>query len=83
MSGTPVFDFVIFDEVDNIKCVIEYDGKQHFTAVKRWGGEKKLKRVQEIDIFKNRYCVTNNIKITRIPYTELNKLNKNYIKDLL
>jgi len=83
MNGTPIFDFAIFDESNCIKYIIEYDGKQHFKPAKKWGGEKKFKRQQEIDKFKNNYCKINNIKIIRIPYTELNKINKKYIENLL
>lgn len=83
MNGTPIFDFAVFDEINNIKCIIEYDGEQHFKPAKKWGGEKKFKRQKEIDKFKTNYCNTNNIKIIRIPYTELNKINKNYIENLL
>lgn len=83
INGTPIFDFIIFDELNNIKCVIEYDGLQHFKSVKRWGGEARLKRQYEIDEFKNNYCYNSNIKIIRIPYTELKKINKEYIINLL
>jgi len=82
MNGTPIFDFVIF-EINNIKCIIEYDGEQHFKAVKRWGGVERLNRQKEIDEFKNKYCLDNNIKMIRIPYTELKNINKEYIKNLL
>lgn len=82
-NGTPIFDFVIFDELNNIKSVIEYDGEQHFKAIKKWGGMKRLKRQQEIDKFKDNYCYKNDIKIIRIPYTEFKNINTEYIKNLL
>lgn len=82
-NGTPIFDFVIFDDFNNIKSIIEYDGEQHFKSIKKWGGDDKLKRQQEIDIIKNNFCVINNIKLVRISYTELNKIDNNYIKNLL
>ena len=81
-NGVPIFDFAIFDN-KNIKCIIEYDGEQHFKAVKKWGGIERLKRQQEIDKFKNNYCYKNNIKIIRIPYTEIKNINIEYIKRLL
>ena len=83
INGTPIFDFIIFGESNNIKCIIEYDGIQHFKSVKKWGGDNRLKRQQEIDEFKNNYCNINDIRIVRIPYTELKKINKEYIINLL
>lgn len=82
-NGTPSFDFVLYDEYNNVKTIIEYDGLQHFKAVKRWGGIKRLERQQKIDKFKNNYCGENNIKMIRVPYTDLKKINIEYIKNLL
>lgn len=83
VNGVPIFDFAIFDDTKNIKYIIEYDGEQHFKAIKKWGGIERLKRQQEIDKFKNNYCYKNNIKIIRIPYTEIKNINIEYIKNLL
>jgi len=82
-NGTPIFDFVIFDYYNDIKYIIEYDGEQHFKAVRRWGGIERLNKQKEIDEFKNNYCRDNNMKMIRIPYTELKNINKEYIKNLL
>ena len=57
MNGTPIFDFVIFNEINNIKCILEYDGEQHFKPAKKWGGEKRFKRQLEIDEFKKLYKI--------------------------
>ena len=81
-NGTPKFDFVLFEN-DKIKQIIEYDGEQHFKIVKRWGGIKRFERQQKIDNFKNDYCKDNNIEMIRIPYTELKKINNEYIKEKL
>ena len=54
-------------------CCIEIDGRQHFTPVSRFGGEKAFERLQKNDKIKNNYCVKNNIKMIRIKYNrELN-----------
>jgi len=35
-----IFDFVIFDNQNNIKKCIEYNGEQHYKPVELFGGEK-------------------------------------------
>lgn len=82
-GGVPIFDFAIYDNSNNIKSIIEYDGEQHFKAVKRWGGINRLIQQQKVDEFKNDFCKKSNIKMIRIPYTELKNINQNYIKNLL
>ena len=80
-NGVPIFDFAIFDENNDLKLIIEYDGLQHFKPVKAWGGEKRFIEQQKIDNFKNEYCMKNNIRLLRIKYDELDKINHNYIKE--
>lgn len=58
------------------KTVIEFDGKQHFEAVKYFGGAENLRKQQERDKQKDEFCARNNIKVLRIPYTEQNNINK-------
>lgn len=58
------------------KIVIEFDGKQHFEAVKYFGGAENLRKQQERDKQKDEFCARNNIKVLRIPYTEQNNINK-------
>lgn len=48
---------------------IEYDGEQHFRAVKFFGGQKGLIERQEHDHQKDQYCKDHQIKLIRIPYT--------------
>jgi len=49
---------------------IEFDGRQHFESVINFGGEEQLKKTQQNDKIKNKYCKENNIKLLRIKYTE-------------
>ena len=63
------FDFAILNEDDSIKCLIEFDGKQHFEMVEFFGEESYIRTKQNDDI-KNKYCETNNIKLIRISYNE-------------
>ena len=74
------FDFAILDNQNNIKYIIEYDGKQHFNATEYFGGEEQLKITQQNDIIKNNWCNKNNIPLIRIPYTKYNNLT---IQDLI
>lgn len=71
------FDFYL----PKYNCCIEYDGIQHFIQQdKRWIRED-LHQIQYRDEIKNLYCQNNNIHLIRIPYTELNKINKDYLLD--
>lgn len=69
------FDFAIFNNDDSLKCLIEFDGIQHFKAVERFGGEEKFKIQQERDANKNKYCKEHGIRLIRIPYYDQNKLD--------
>jgi hypothetical protein len=60
------FDFYL----PNCNTCIEYDGRQHFEIVERFGGEKELKRRQENDKIKTDYCLKNHIRLIRIRYWE-------------
>lgn len=70
------FDFAIFDEYNKLKCLIEYDGIQHFEET-NWNLEQNQLR----DKIKDKYCLLNNIPLIRIPYTDYNKMDINYLKE--
>lgn len=60
--------------------LIEYDGEQHYKE--GFGkGPEYLKEVQQNDKIKNQYAIDHNIKLIRIPYTDYDKINYNYIID--
>lgn len=71
------FDFAIFKD-DLLECLVEYDGEQHFRPYRFQDNQLmeyvKFKKVQERDEIKNNYCKDNNIKLVRIPYTNLNNI---------
>lgn len=67
------FDFAIFEK-DRLKCLIEYDGIQHFQDT-NFGLEKNQFR----DNIKDNYCKQNNIKLIRIPYTDFEKISVEYL----
>ena len=60
------FDFFL----PHHNIIIEYDGEQHYSPIKSWGGEKNLKNIKKRDSIKNLWCANNNIKIIRIRYDE-------------
>lgn len=68
------FDFAIFRE-EQLFCLIEYDGKQHFEPVDFFGGAKAFEETIIRDKIKNSYCEINSIPLIRvsykIPYSEL------------
>lgn len=66
-GGTPRFDFALFDEKNNIICLIEYDGRQHQTYDKNWKmSYDDFKNLQDIDLLKTQYCKNNNIDLIRL-----------------
>ena len=40
-KSTLPFDFAIFYPTGQIKCLIEYDGEQHFEFIKHWHGDEE------------------------------------------
>lgn len=61
------FDFALFDG-DKLKCLIEYDGEQHFKEKSAVYFRESLEERQYYDALKNDYCAKNNINLIRIPY---------------
>ena len=76
-GGALRYDFAIFGEKNNLVCLIEYDGEQHFKSVEVFGGNEEFEKRKKHDEIKNNYCKEHNIPLLRIPYTEyLNIPNK-------
>lgn len=79
-NGTPLrFDFAVFDDDGNLDFLIEYQGRQHYEAVSKFGGNKGLYQQQYNDKHKRRFCALNNITLIEIPYTEENLISYDYI----
>lgn len=73
------FDFYI----SNLNCCIEYDGEQHFYSGTGWNTSENLMITQQRDRIKNEYCLKHNIRLIRIPYTQLSNINKDFIQNIL
>lgn len=70
-GGLLDFDFAIFDN-DQIKYLIEFNGKQHYEPVEFYGGIERFKKQQEHDKRKQEYCIKHNIILIEIPYNYKN-----------
>lgn len=57
-GGTPRFDFAIFKD-NQLYCLIEYHGEQHYDVFSSWYSEE----YQERDKLKEQYCKSKNIKL--------------------
>ena len=69
------FDFYL----PTYKTVIEYDGKQHYYPIDFFGGIEMFTQREKNDLIKNQFCLHNNIKMIRLPYT----LTKEEIKEII
>ena len=70
------FDNAILDNNNNLKCLIEYQGIQHYEQVEYFGGEEKFKLQQIRDKIKYNYCKEHNIPLLIIPYWEFDNMEK-------
>jgi hypothetical protein len=79
-NGVPLrFDFAVFDDDGNIDFLLEYQGKQHYEAVGKFGGKRGLFQQQFNDNMKRDYCLSHNIKLIEIPYLDENLISFDYI----
>ena len=65
------FDFYIQD----YNIIIEFDGKQHFDE-SHFFSHTETSTVKYHDQIKNEYCQRKNISLIRIPYWEINQIDK-------
>lgn len=72
------FDFLVLLK-DQPLIVIEYQGEQHYKSIKFF--KSSLEQYQERDNLKRQYCEEHDIIMIEIPYWDLNKINKDYIKE--
>ena len=64
------FDFYL----PKYEMCIEFDGLQHYKPVSYFGGADGFKKSKKRDKVKDEWCLKNNIKLLRIKYNEINKI---------
>lgn len=75
------FDFAIFEN-EELSCLIEYQGRQHYEESFVFDGSAdSFELRQQRDNIKRNYCYKNGIKLIEIPYTDLDKISWNYLKE--
>ncbi len=67
------YDFMI--NVHGEMVLIEFDGIQHYEPVNFFGGIEKFKKQQIRDKKKTDFCNQNKIRLIRIPYWEVEKID--------
>lgn len=58
------FDFYL----PEYNTCIEYDGKQHYKPIEKWGGMDNLIKIKKNDKIKNDFCSEKGIKLVRLNY---------------
>ena len=61
------FDFAIFDDDGDLQCLIEFNGRQHYQSVSKFGGQRGVHRQKYNDNLKRQYCLKHNYKLISIP----------------
>lgn len=84
-SGTKYNTIVneISDKNNTLYCLIECQGHEHQIPVSFWGGEEKFKKRIKYDKLKKDYCFLHKIPLYYIPYQDYNKIDKQYLYNLL
>jgi len=70
------YDFAVYDNKNQLKVLIEFDGQQHFKVINHWGGEESFKQRQNYDIIKNNYAKNHKIPLLRINYKDILKIDE-------
>ncbi len=73
------FDFACFAEDGSLDFLIEAQGRQHYTSVSKFGGQRGVSRQKYNDTQKRKYCLDHNIKLITIPYYDEPKITYEYI----
>ena len=74
------FDIGVYNNSNQLICLIEYDSEIHFHFNKFFHKTKSnFNKRRGYDRIKNEYCLRKNIPLIRIPYTHYNSLK---IEDL-
>lgn len=79
-SGKPLrFDFAVYDDEGELDFLIEYQGKQHYEPVAKFGGNRGLYQQRYNDRLKRRFCALKGITLVEVPYTDEHIVSYDYI----
>lgn len=73
------FDFYLPD----FQIFIEYQGQQHYESTGFPGGKERFERQIKNDEIKRKYCKEKKYILFEIPYTDYEKINKEYLQNLI
>ena len=66
------FDFYI----PSMRCLIEFDGQQHYQPLKFFGGQEAYESLKINDKIKSDYCEENYINLIRIRYDQIDHIHE-------
>ncbi|MFW6377395.1 MAG: hypothetical protein ACOCZ5_01990 [bacterium] len=75
------FDFAIFKN-EKLYKLIEYQGRQHYSPYKYFGGKEGFEYQKHRDEIKRIYCEENNIDLIEIPYWDFDNIEDILNKEL-
>lgn len=73
------FDFAVFDDDGHLDFLIEYQGKQHYQPVSKFGGNRAFYQQKYNDNQKRRFCALKGLTLIEIPYTDEDIITYDYI----
>lgn len=73
------FDFAVFKN-NQLHCLIEYNGQQHYEATSGWNSTEHLLRLQAHDFIKQEYCKKYNLKLIIISYLDYENITWDYLE---
>lgn len=68
--------------IPKYNCFIEFNGMQHYTPIRHFGGERKFKKQQERDLVLRQYCERHKIKLIEISYLDYDNIETILSKEL-
>lgn len=74
-NGYLRFDFAVFDDYNNLKFLIEFQGKQHYKHIAGMMSYENFIKLQKHDNLKINYCLKNNIELIHISYLNFNDID--------
>lgn len=71
------FDFYLPEK----NLLIELDGIQHFSPIKRFGGYERFELQKKLDSIKNQWCLENKIELVR--FSKIEEIKEFFFKNLI